>query len=98
MTKEEFETLTEQTISPEDYKIVEFVYMYHPNVSDVGGKQFIAEVYKVGGIELIKDMRNAAQINYEFEEAVAELQSRIRGLNNRIERLRQDAEERLANR
>ena len=96
MTREEFEILTEQKISPEDYKIVEFVYMYHPSVSNVTGKKFIAEIY--GGIELIKDMRNAAQINFEYEERIAGIQRQIRALNDEIERLKEEAEERLANR
>ena len=96
MTREEFETLTEQSISPEDYKIVEFVYMYHPNVSNITGKKYIAEIYKVGGIELIKDMRHNASINFDYEKKVERIQRQIRELNQEIEQLRKEAETKLA--
>lgn len=65
MQKHEFEERIESTVSDEDYKLIEFVYQFHPVIRNVSGKDEVAELYKSFGI-LVKSaddwkMRKALQ-------------------------------------
>lgn len=57
MNKQEFEEKIGGWISVEQYRDIEFVYTWHPNVN---GKEVIAQLYKLGGMRLIKDMMPTA--------------------------------------
>lgn len=46
MTKQEFQKRIGAEISQKDYSIVEHVYTWHPSISEVKGKEQIAELYK----------------------------------------------------
>lgn len=46
MTKQEFQKRIGAEISQKDYSIVEHVYTWHPSISEVEGKEQIAELYK----------------------------------------------------
>ena len=61
MTKQEFEQRIGAQISRQDYNIVEKVYMWHPLIPNAGGKDKIAELYKLGGMTLMQDMFARAQ-------------------------------------
>lgn len=61
MTKAEFEQRIGAQISRQDYNIVEAVYMWHPLIPNAGGKDKIAELYKLGGMTLMQDMFARAQ-------------------------------------
>lgn len=56
MMKQEFENLIGSSITQEEYRIVENVYMWHPAIPNVGGKEVIAQLYKIGGMSLMEDM------------------------------------------
>ena len=56
MMKNEFEERIGAEVSTEEYRIVERVYMWHPAIPNVGGKDVIAQLYKLGGMALIEDM------------------------------------------
>ena len=51
-----------------EYKDIEFVYTFHPSISNTEGKTQIAKLYELGGNRLIKDMiptaRKAQRILY----------------------------------
>ena len=61
MTKQEFEQRIGAQISRQDYNVVEKVYMWHPLIPNVCGKDKIAELYKLGGMTLMQDMFARAQ-------------------------------------
>ena len=76
MTKQEFQKRIGAEISQKDYSIVEHVYTWHPSISEVEGKEQIAELYKSFGMPIIKNMMEAA--NYaETQRQVEELRKRI---------------------
>ena len=52
MQKQEFEERIEGTVSDEDYKLIEFVYQFHPVIRNVSGKDEVAELYKSFGMAL----------------------------------------------
>ena len=56
MMKQEFEQRIDAEVTPEEYKVVEHVYMWHPAIPNVGGKDMLAQIWKLGGMDLIEDM------------------------------------------
>lgn len=55
MTKQEFEKRIGAEISQKDYSIVEHVYTWHPSISEVEGKEQIAELYVKEGDDGTQD-------------------------------------------
>lgn len=53
MQKHEFEERIESAVSDEDYKLIEFVYQFHPVIRNVSGKDEVAELYKSFGMALL---------------------------------------------
>lgn len=53
-----------------DYDNIEFVYNYHPCISNTNGKSEIAYLYVKFGLALILDMLPRAQLAKEAEEKV----------------------------
>jgi hypothetical protein len=67
MMKHEFEERIGAELTPEQYEIVERVYTWHPAIPNVGGKDKLAELYRLGGMDLIEDMDNRAYAReYEY--------------------------------
>lgn len=56
MRKEEFEKLIKKEVREEEYKIIEFVYMWHPSISETRGKEQIANLYSEYGMAVITGM------------------------------------------
>lgn len=80
MQKHEFEERIESTVSDEDYKLIEFVYQFHPVIRNVSGKDEVAELYKSFGMALLE--------GFEIDEAaMGELISRATNNNNGCFRL-----------
>lgn len=61
MTKAEFEHLVDENITSEDYETIEYVYTWHPSITDQNGKREIATIYKIGGMRIIRDMVRSAR-------------------------------------
>lgn len=51
MMKEEFEKFVGETVSTEDYNVIETVYIWHPSISEVSGKDQISSIYRQFGIQ-----------------------------------------------
>lgn len=95
MTREEFENKAKQicdstgikfiTPTDDEMKLIDYVYMYYPSISDIAGKQQIAYLYVIFGMRLIRDMRNTAHAMEDYE-------IRERKLNAELSRLRDSRE------
>ena len=57
----------------DDYKTIEYVYTYHPSISETDGKYEIAMIYKLGGMTLIEDMRPRAVLYQQADDEVTRL-------------------------
>ena len=69
MMKAEFEKRIGASISRADYSIVEHVYMWHPAIPNAGGKDKIASLYLLGGMDVIRDMdRRAVEVEKKYDE------------------------------
>lgn len=79
MTKQEFEKRIGAEISQKDYSIVEHVYTWHPSISEVEGKEQIAELYKSFGMPIIKNMMEAANYAETLDRAMTQAQRPGRG-------------------
>ena len=77
MTKQEFEKRIGAEISQKDYSIVEHVYTWHPSISEVEGKEQIAELYKSFGMPIIKNMMEAANYAETLDRAMAQAQRQV---------------------
>ncbi len=77
MIKKEFEERIGKTISDDDYKVVETVYTYHPVIDNVLGKDQIAELYKIGGMRVMRDMLGSAACAMQLENDISSLRQML---------------------
>ena len=89
MTKQEFEKISGKTVSQGDYANIEFVYQFHPSIPNVGGKEMIAELYNLGGMRLILDMKRTADEAKWIETVMANLRRRLDTLEARYKALKE---------
>ena len=88
MMQSEFEKLIGKRIESADYKVIEYVYMNHPVISNVTGKQQMADLYKIGGMSIIKDMVKTAKTAESIERKIRDLESDLNALKGELEYLR----------
>ncbi len=91
MMKSEFEKLIGMTICNEKYRTIEYVYTWHPSIDDVKGKQQMADLYKIGGMSIIKSMVDVAKKAQVIENKMADLRAEMRKLETEREILRTGA-------
>lgn len=100
MLKQEFldrvENITGKrpVVSNDDYNIIEYVYNYYPTIDDVNGKFQIATIYVYGGMPVIYDMMNRANMAQTIECNIA---SERANLNASLESLESLKTEQLFN-
>ena len=93
MQKQEFEERIERTVTDEQYKVIEEVYMWHPSIRNTSGKDEVAELYKSFGMTIFHDMLPRAKkahrekLDAELEqlrENRMELEAEIEGKENAL--------------
>ena len=88
MLKSEFETMTDiEEISNKDYETIENVYMYHPAIDDIKGKEQIAYIYKEFGMTVIKDMEKRALRYKRTINSINEHERSIQALKQSLKEL-----------
>lgn len=87
MTKHEFEEWLGGQVTEKEYKDIEFVYTFHPSISNTGGKTQIVELYKLGGIRLIRDMIPTARKAQELDNKIMKANSNLMELKRQFEML-----------
>lgn len=97
MTKEEFKKQLEdyapgnmRQFSDVDYASIEFVYTFHPAISQVGGKKQIAVIFQEGGMSVIKDMKQRAHEAEELERKITSARLELDKLKKQYEELKED--------
>lgn len=80
MNKQEFLDRIKSDNIPSDSQFaeIEYVYTWHPIISEVTGKDQIAKLWDIGGIRLIRDMKPTAEKAQvlEHEATIAENKAR----------------------
>lgn len=88
MMKSEFEEIIGRTVKEEEYDAIEFVYTWHPAISDTDGKQQIADLYKAGGMAVINDMSKRALMARDIEAMISKCQTRMNFLKDKLVELK----------
>lgn len=86
MTKQEFESRLEagKTVTGGQYKIIEYVYMYHPAIDEVHGKDQIASLYNMFGMTVINDMMPRARRMEQLEKDLSDIKERLDEIKKRL--------------
>lgn len=75
-------------LSVQDYTDIEYVYTWHPAISETKGKEQIAWLYVNLGMCVIRDMYETASLYEDLDDELRAAQDKVKSLENRIERLR----------
>lgn len=87
MQKQEFEERIERTVTDEQYKVIEEVYMWHPSIRNTSGKDEVAELYKSFGMTIFHDMLPRAKKAHELDEFLRNAQREVQRIQEEIEEL-----------
>lgn len=87
MTKQECENMACATVTAEEYKIIEKVYTWHPAIRNTDGKNQIATIFLAGGMAVIQDMVETAEMAMEIDNERRELEAKMNALKERTDRL-----------
>lgn len=87
MTKQEFEKITGVPVPTELFERIDFVYTFHPAISEVTGKQQIADLYIQFGSRLIEDMYPTACKAKALEEDIRKKSLELDALRDTLTRL-----------
>ena len=88
MTKQEFEAIAGKKVTDEQYKEIEFVYSFHPCISETDGKQQIATIFNIGGMRLIRDMNTTANQAQNLEDEERMLRTQLERVKDQMKELR----------
>ena len=83
MMREEFEKLVGENVSNEEYRIIDYVYTWHPSISGTEGKQQMAYLYTNFGMAVINAMVEGADIAEGLEHQERMLIEQMRALKER---------------
>lgn len=82
--KSEFDNLLGRESAQDHYKIIEFIYTYHPcNFS----KEAVANLYKEFGLVIFKDMYDRAEEAQRLEEELQKLRSEYQNVEEQYRAL-----------
>ena len=87
MQKHEFEELIGQTVTDNQYQIIEEVCMWHPSIKNTSGKEEVAELYKSFGMTIFCDMHKRAFRIKMLEEVIQTRKREIAVMQREIEEL-----------
>ena len=75
----------------EEYKAIEYVYVWHPTIDNVYGKRQIAGIYYFGGMGAIIDMIDKASQAEDYEEDVQNCYAKLNEAKETQERFKYEA-------
>lgn len=96
MQKQEFEERIERTVTDEQYKVIEEVYMWHPSIRNTSGKDEVAELYKSFGMTIFHDMLPRAKKAHELDELLRNAQREVQRIQEEIRNQKAKARQRTA--
>ena len=78
----------QRTVSDDDYKLIEYVYTFHPSISETEGKRQVALLYHEFGLRVFKDMEATATANQVLESAIRKTRAELQKLLDEADDLR----------
>lgn len=88
MMKQEFEERLGREVSDSEYTEIEYVYTWHPAISATDGKNQIAEIFKAGGLVVIRSMREAAEMAQDLDAELRHEMEKVRRIKQRIQKVK----------
>lgn len=95
MTREEFIEMAikagydlEEKITDSDWNDIQYVYTFHPSISNSNGKQQIVLLVGTFGMRIIKDMKSTAKKAEDLEEQIRQARSELETLEEDYKELR----------
>ena len=85
-------------ISDSDYKLIEYVYTWHPNVDNVNGKKQVAYLYANFGIGVFHDMEESASLAEDLDTEIKETEKKLNGLRTDYDMLKKGIKYYIENR
>jgi len=85
MTKQEFEARIDGAVSFAEYELINHVYTFHPMIRDVGGKDQIVQLYKLGGMLLMQNMYSYVLECEDCERSLTNAEGRLQELAEMLE-------------
>ena len=87
MMKEEFEKMIGATISDQEYKAIEKVYLWHPSISAESGKakEEVTQLYRKHGISIFKDMLETSEMMLNLNAIEQQAKQRLYDIRRRID-------------
>ena len=93
MTREEF---TDRVVKlkgkifdvDNDYPLVEYIYQWHPLISETKGKDQVAQLYATFGIGIFKEMKPKAEKAEQLENDIRKARMEYERLQKELEELR----------
>ena len=76
--------MIEQDVSECNYKLIEYVYTYHPCIHEVHGKKQVADLYLMFGIGIFKDMHGTAETAKGLEDDVNKKKAEYQKASNEL--------------
>lgn len=88
MTKQEFNERANREVTNHEYEEIEFVYTWHPSISNTGGKREIAYLFNTFGMRIIRDMMPTAKKARELDSEIIATRDRLEELQRSYEELK----------
>ena len=73
-----------------EYKVIEYVYTWHPTIDNVYGKRQIANLYYFGGMSVILNMVDTASEAEDLDDYYERAQAKAIEAKREIEKFRHD--------
>ena len=88
MQKQEFEALAGKEVPDRDYRVIEYVYQFHPLISETSGKEEVAELWKSFGTPIFYDMLPRARAADRLESQIRSVRVQLEALQEQYRRLK----------
>lgn len=89
MMIEEFEKMSGKKISDAAWDMIEFVYTFHPLISETSGKEQVVYLYNNLGIHIFEEMTPKAIEAQELESKIFEIRRELSGLEEQLRALKE---------
>lgn len=88
MTKTEFEGMIEHEISERNFQIVDFISKWHPSMPNTGKDEQIANLYRAFGMEIFRQMYEAAEYAKKISDEKEVLRVKLERLDSRMKMIK----------
>ena len=93
--KNELKTDKHKYPTEEEYKLIEYVYNFHPSISETEGKKQVAYLYENFGIAIFRDMEPRANYMRSKEGELAKLRTQMNKVRREMQEAREGTEDNL---